>query len=134
MPWCINALHRPITALNDFAVSDQVIWIKVHIATLFNLHTLLNFACAVRPISVSGCACFGLQQPTAWRVIHVRMRDKDMRHRLAWNAGQNGVYVGLIVWARIYDGNAPCTQDIGTGAVKSERAWVVRDDPSYPWC
>ena len=27
------------------------------------------------------------------------MRDKDMRHRFAWNAGQNGVYVVLIVWA-----------------------------------
>ncbi len=60
MAWGIDALNGPVLTANDVAMFDEMVGVKVHVATLFDLHTLFHFAGAMRSIGVGRRAGFCL--------------------------------------------------------------------------
>ena len=58
----------------------------------------------------------------------MRVRDENMRYRLAGERLQEGIHMRGDRRARIDDGGAAATDDIGAGALESERAGIARDN------
>ena len=101
----IDTFYGPILSLDDIAMGEKVIGIKVHVAALLNLHSLLYFAGAMRTVGVGGRAGFGLQESAARRMIHMGMRDQYMTDFLAGQTGQNSVDMCFVIWAGINNRN-----------------------------
>ena len=97
----VDTLYSPVCASDNVAVCYKMVWHEVHVAALFHLHTLFNFAGAVRAIGVSRCAGSGLQRAASRRMVHVGMGDQNMTDFLAGQPGQNRVNMRLIIGAGV---------------------------------
>ena len=67
-------------------------------------------------------------------MIDMSVRHEDMRHRLAAHGVQHGIDVVLLIGAGIDDRHLAMTDEVGAGALESERARVVGDDAADQRC
>ena len=78
VPRGVHALYRPVAAVDDIAVPDDCVRLKVHVTALFHLYTLLQLAGAMWAIGIGGRIGMLPQQRTTRRMIHMGVGHQDV--------------------------------------------------------
>ncbi len=103
----MHAFDGEVAALNHVTIAHDDIGSEFHVAALFDDDTFFSLSASVRTEAVNRGACPLLERARSRRMIAMRMRDKDVRHRLVLQRVAQHIQMMRVIGTRIDHGDVP---------------------------